>query len=93
LQRNGLAVVAGARAAHGDGNASARSNSAGLPNLGPRPAAARHVGDFAIELFAQHGRVPVEIARELLDDLRLREHAGLVAENFNDCANPIRIHM
>ncbi len=56
------------------------------------PCLHHEVARLAMELLAQHRRIPIEVARELLHQLRLREDARVVAENFRKCCGVGWVH-
>jgi hypothetical protein len=52
-----------------------------LPDLSGGQGLHNEVRYFAVELLAQNWRVPVEVTRQSLDDLRVRQHARVIAED------------
>jgi hypothetical protein len=80
MEGNGLAVVAGACAAEGDGDFVREAEAEDGDDFGGGDGLDDDVGVLAIEQRAKDGRVPVEVAGETLDDLRLREDARGIGE-------------
>ena len=82
MQGDSLSVVAGACAADGDGDVVRVAEAECGDDFSSGDGLDDDVGVFTIEQRAKDGRVPVEVAGETLDELRLREDAGGVGEEF-----------
>jgi hypothetical protein len=67
-QRHRLAVIAGSRTAHGQRNAALGAFARDLDHLGLALRDRDEIAEMLAELALEHGRVPVEIARFLLDE-------------------------
>ncbi len=79
LQRNRLTVIARARAARGHRKIICMAIAQNFLNFRGAERLHHDVAQLSIELLAQHRRIPVEIARQLLDDLRIGEDARGIA--------------
>jgi hypothetical protein len=80
MQRDSLAVVAGSRAAGGDRKIVDLAVTENVLDFGGGERLDDEVADLSVELFAEHRRIPVEIAGELLDSLGMGEDARRIAE-------------
>jgi len=75
FQRNRLAVIAGTRAARGHRKIVRVAVAQNVLNFSRAARLHYDVSQLAVELFAKDRRIPVKIARELLDNLRIQNHA------------------
>ena len=90
IERHGLAIIARAAAAHGDGHAMAIAGGDRAHDLRFAPRRDHGIGSYLIEAALEDRAVPVEIAAAPLDLLRLgldREPRQLV-QHLLDSAHP-----
>ena len=82
MQWDGLTVISGSGATNRNGYVKRVAKAKHGTDFFSGHWLNRHVGVFAVEKRSKDGRVPVEVAREALDDGGLRYDAGRVAEHF-----------
>ena len=92
LERNRLAVVAGARAAHRYRKIVGVAVAQYALDLDLIQRLHHQVSHFAVELLAQYRRVPVEVARKPFHHLGLGEDARVVIRVSSQCGGVAWIH-
>src|SRR6516162_285671 len=92
VQGHSLAVVPCARAAGGDGNVVRVAVAENISHFGGANRLNNEIADFSVELFPKNRRIPVEIARQLFNDWRMREHPCRILKKTSQAGGVAQIH-